>query len=97
MIDLLILYKNYIHFLCTRTSVLLVLTNHHRNASNSVIVNPYPASIFDSKMSSAYCICCIRSNVPDNFFMEANIMNPDQTTPKGSSLICVHIVCNMSY
>ena len=30
------------------------------------------------------------------FTMEANTMNPDQTAPN-SSLIWVHIVCNLSY
>ena len=32
-----------------------------------------------------------------DFFMEAINMNPDQTAPQGSSLICVHIVCNIGY
>ena len=29
--------------------------------------------------------------------MEANTVNPDQTAPKGSSLIWVHYVCNIGY
>ena len=29
--------------------------------------------------------------------MESNTMNPDQTAPIGSSLIWVHVVCNIGY
>ena len=40
----------------------------------------------------------IHSNSLKNYFtMEANTINSDQTAPKGSSLIWVHIVCNIDY
>ena len=60
--------------------------------------NPYSANNFVQKMSSAYNICCIYSNaLQTNFIIEANTMNPDQTAPKGSSLITVHSVCSKDY
>ena len=34
---------------------------------------------------------------PDQTAPKANNMNPDQTAPLGSSLIWVHIVCNIGY
>ena len=39
--------------------------------------------------SSAY----IQVHFRPDYIMEANAMNPDQTAPKGSSLIWVHSVC----
>ena len=44
-------------------------------------------------MPAAY----IQVHFRQDFFMEANNMNPDQTAPKGgSSLIWVDIVCNIA-
>ena len=58
----------------------------------------YPANIFVQKMPSALYICCIYSNVLKIYFItDANTMNPDQTAPKGSNLIWVHIVCNIGH
>ena len=64
------------------------------------VLNPYPANVFVLKMlpafvSAAYILAHFRLD----FFMEANTTNPDQTAPNGlgSSLICVHIVCNIGY
>ena len=58
-------------------------------------INPYPANFFSPEMSSAYLVCCIYSNALQA--LVANKMNPDQTAPKGSSLIWVHIFCNICY
>ena len=48
-------------------------------------VNLYPAKILCAEMLSACYICCINSNaLQHTFTLEANIMNPDQTAPKGA-------------
>ena len=75
---------------CSMTKTVLEPSTFH--------FNPYSASYFVQKMSSAYNICCIYSNaLQTNFIMEANTMNPDQTAPNGSSLIWVHIICSKGY
>ena len=57
-------------------------------------VNPCPANNFCPE-NLFYSICCIYSNALQyTFTMVVNIMNPDQTAPR-SSLIRVHIVCNI--
>ena len=59
---------------------------------------PYLANIFVLKMLSAEYVRCIYSNAFYTILiMEANNMDPDQTAPKGSSLIWVHIACNTCY
>ena len=48
----------------------------------------------------AFYVCCILDilvHSRPNFTMVAKTMNPDQTAPKGSCLIWVHIVCNTMY
>ena len=55
--------------------------------------NPYPATVFFPDNF----ICMYTSAPQTSFFMEAKYMNPDQTAPRGNSLICAHIVCNVSY
>ena len=50
--------------------------------------NPYPATFFSPEN-----VVCFRLD----YFMEANNMNPDQTAPFLSSLIWVHVVCNLGY
>ena len=45
-------------------------------------------------MSAAYYI---QMHFRLDCFIEENNMNPDQTVPFGSSLIRVHIVCNIGY
>ena len=50
-------------------------------------------TLFVLKILSAYLFCYIYSDALKNTFtMKANTMNPDQT-----SLIWVHIVCNIAY
>ena len=68
-----------------------------KNKKGLLVIYPYtPANILGLKMF-AFDICCIYSSVFRlDFIIDANTMNPDQTAPRGagSSLICVHIVCN---
>ena len=60
---------------------------------------------FVLKMSSAYYLCCMYLNLLWNTLtIEANIMDPDQTAPKGSSLIWlrssliwIHNTCHICY
>ena len=47
-------------------------------------------------MMSAYNVLFMNSNKA-SFSMKENTMNFDQTGPKGSSLIWVHIACNIGY
>ena len=47
-----------------------------------------------------FYVCCMMDilvHSRPNFTMVAKTMNPDQTAPKGSCLIWVHIVCNTMY
>ena len=61
-------------------------------------VKPYPANNFIQIVLSAYYTCCIYSNALQiTFIMEVNNMNPEETAPKGSSLLRVHSVCNVGY
>ena len=47
--------------------------------------NPYPASNFVLKVSSAFRLLLYSSALQTVFFiMEANTMDPDQTAPKGA-------------
>ena len=53
--------------------------------------------IFVIKMSSADYICIYTDALKKIISVEANTMNPDQTASFGSSLIRVHIVCNIGH
>ena len=67
-------------------------------------VGIYPPNIFVLKMLSAFYVCCLYSNAlqtrlnhgSKHYELFYNIA-PDQTAPKGSSLIRGHIVCNIGY
>ena len=49
-------------------------------------------------MSSAEDICCKKlPNITDEISIEANIVDPEQTAPMGSSLIWVHTVCHRGF
>ena len=59
--------------------------------------NSYFVNIVVLIILSAFYVCFICSNVPqNNFTIVAIIMNPDQTTPKEQSDLCPH-VCNIGY
>ena len=75
---------------CTCILGFTVYQTVHLRVCQCTLANPYPANIFVLKMLSA-AYTCIQVHFRLDFIMEANTMNPDQ-----SSLICVHIVYNMS-
>ena len=67
--------------------------NYFKHLSVSEYTLSLILSIYFIMKMSAYCICCIYSNAPNNFFtVTASTMDPDQTAPKRSSLIWVHTV-----
>ena len=41
-------------------------------------------------------LCYIQVHFRQDCFIEANNMNPDETWSQGSSLIWIHIVCNIA-
>ena len=61
-------------------------------------LRPYPANIFLSSKCGLFIISAAYMQVHFklDFIMKANTINHDQTAPF-SSLICVHIVCNLGY
>ena len=54
-----------------------------------------PDIILGSNFAQLKCMCCILYKCTSD--EDANNMSPDQTAPRGSSLIHVHIVCNSFY
>ena len=56
-----------------------------KGSDRNTILNLYPAFFFIQKISSAYYTGCLYLNaLQTNLILEANIMNTDQTTPKGT-------------
>ena len=60
------------------------VTLHILNSTDSPI-NPFPATIFVLKMSAFTSAAYLVMHFKLDFFMEANMMNPDQTVPKEQS------------
>ena len=56
----------------------------------------FPKEFFEKVKFEKNFAAYIQVHFRLDFFMAANNMNTDQTAPK-SSLICVHIVCNIGY
>ena len=50
-------------------------------------------------MSFAYVVCCIFLQIFQTYILHIgkHSVDPDQTAPKGSSLIWVHTVCNNNF
>ena len=59
---------------------------------SSIHINPYPASMLMTSAANMQVHVRLTFN-----YTEANTMNPDQTAPKGSSLIWVHSICIIGY
>ena len=72
-------------------------TNTENNWQNSLITSNIMSYLFLTlilpiciilKMSSAYYICCIYSNAPQNIStLEADTINPAQTAPRGAGAV----------